>query len=125
MADLSFDDFKVPQDEIEPISSLLYRLTTYRNELNYFFNDNRKIRCRLFYKNDDLPPNLWSLDIPMDEHEHLKWVAHLLTEPHFARVGVYELFDDGEDIVMINDPRFAILFEDPNDLLTFKLTVPR
>ncbi len=125
MDKLSFADFKVKELDLDYISRMTYSLSDYRTELRHFYGEDRKIKCRAFYEGDDLPANLWQLVIPDDILDRNAWIAFLLSEEHFARVGVYEMLQLDDNDVDDDATHYAIIFEDPNDLLTFKLTVPR
>jgi len=125
MVSISYDDFKVKFDNIEYISRMTLSLKDYRAELEHFYRVPTKIKCRVFYEHDDLPKDLWETLAPEDHFESNRWIAHLLSEEHTARVGVYEVIDDDDISDLNGEPRYSLYFEDPHDLLRFKLTVPR
>ena len=114
--------FTFPVVEAFYISNAMWTLKNYRE---YRDNVETKIRCRLFYYQDDVPEQHWVLPIPRDVETLYDWVGQLVSETYNGRVGILPIneFTD-EDYSVFNEPeesQYGILFEDQNDMLIFKL----
>ncbi len=113
--------YKIKYDDLWAISHSINRLADYRDDQ---LDPKQKIRTRLFYRNDDLPKDLWALPIPADLDVYFKWNKHLITMVHNHRVGIFDArFLEDHDENHLDDDCYACLFEDYNDLLLFKLSV--
>ncbi|MNK46306.1 hypothetical protein D3C87_650900 [compost metagenome] len=121
---MDINSCKMTRSQIEEAEISIWNLEAYRSELGYqnqvpHPSFKQKIQCRLFYEGDDLPGNLWQLSVPQDPHAEILWACHLLSNQHNARVGIVDDYSRTND-----DHKVSVIFEDPNDLLIFKLTLP-
>lgn len=119
---IDYAPFKLKREDYWYIQHNIFALKDYREDR---YDQTSKIRARLFYKNDDLPENVWCLPIPIGVDGLFSWNAQLILQTHSQRVGIIEMFDlnDNDDDSDHEDDRFGCIFEDYNDMLLFKLSV--
>lgn len=111
--------FQFKEDDLWMRDSDIWSLSDYRDTRD---NSHIKIRCRLFYKGDDLTTDIWCLPVPRNDSTLLRWVGELVTHTHNMRVGVIDIIPRYDDYDPREVPR-GLLFEDKTDMLLFKLRV--
>ena len=108
--------YQFARDDLWQISTNIWSISDYRDCLG----TGEKIKTRLFYMNDDIPPTLWCLPVPTDLATIWSWIKQLITQPHTERVGAVSFHDQYSDDNLTLDV-VGLIFESHADMLIFKL----